>query len=474
VLATGLPRKPGTVLLVLDERLSREKTVLLNRVINTLRTFTTVEVLPGTVEETALLAKMEKGNYDIAFLPWHNYLSATRVEAHWGLTRTSGPTVAGYFCEAVYPKDLSEHPENLRAILFDFANLQSAEIAVLVKSLQKDSLRSGIKPLLDLDAKIYVENWYGSQGLGNRVDSILGLSELSDAKWMKRSNSMRICLNALWSLIYEEGPGKGDLTPNLFAPKAYFQVACDRDKTVFRLCYTTTNGCSPKEAMTGYWPNSKSPTSPTQLLLRYGDALRVHTFANTQDIEIVVTFFPSAPSEQAHGQLHTVWIEPLAQNLFTEPAYEAPGPASPRLRPLPTGMSAEVTQLRSLQASLQTAPQPAQANSGELAKVIELQSILQKKEETIQELKSGGVGTAAPLPPPDAESLLEAFQEKYFDARFQIRQLELEIVALEKRGATPEELTNIRQKMEALANRESAWIKKLAGTIEMFKTARKK
>ncbi len=70
--------------------------------------------------------------------------------------------------------------------------------------------------------------------------------------------------------------------------------------------------------------------------------------------------------------------------------------------------------------------------------------------------------------------MIEAFQERYFDARFQIRQLELEIVAMEKKGGTPEEITNIRQKMEALANREQAWIKKLAGTLDMYKKAGKK
>ena len=45
---------------------------------------------------------------------------------------------------------------------------------------------------------------------------------------------------------------------------------------------------------------------------------------------------------------------------------------------------------------------------------------------------------------------------------------------MEKKGATDEEIKNIRLKMEALANREQAWIKKLAGTLEMYKTARKK
>jgi hypothetical protein len=472
-LATGLPKKPGNIVIVLDERLSREKTNSLTRVINTLRTFTTVELLTGKTTETALLTQLDKANYDLVFLPWHLYFSWSRAEAFWGLTRTSGPTVAGYFCENVPTKEFTEQPDSLRTLLFDFANLQGSEIALLVKSLQKDTLRSGIRPLLDVDAKIYVENWFGAQGLGNRIDSVLGLSEFSDPKWSKRGNSMRICLNALWSLIYEEGPGKGEMGATLFAPKAYFQVACDRDTAVFRLCYSSPSS-TPKDFANNYWPNSKTPTSPSQLLMRYADFVRVHTFANSSDLEVVVGFMGSAVSEQAHGQLHTVWVEPLAPHLFTEAAFEAPSPAAPRLRPLPNAMAEPKSALRSIHAALTSETPANPAPSSTEATVIELKSILKRKEETISELKSGGVGTASPLPPPDADSLLEAFQEKYFDARFQIRQLELEIVAMEKRGATPEEFTNIRLKMEALANREQAWIKKLAGTIELLKTARKK
>jgi hypothetical protein len=451
-------KKLGTIAIMLDERLSRERGTLLARVINSIRTFATVEMLSAATTEDQVLSKMERGQYDLILLPWYRYLAWTRVDAFWGLTRTSGPTVAGYFCEQVLPYEIGEQAQNLRAILLDFANLQNAEIQVILKSLQKDTSRAGIRPLLDSDAKIYVENWYGAQGLGTRIDSVLSLPEFSEPKWIKRKNSLRISLNALWSLVYEEGPGKGELVPTgAGVPKAYFQVACDREVALLRLCYSM-QGWSPKDAISTFWPNAKAPTAPAQLLLKYADFLRVHTFANGCDVEIVAGFFPSACSELAHGQIHSLWIEPMADNLLTERTFEVPGPASPRLRPLPSGALSKETQIRGV---------------GD-AKVIELQSILKKKEELIQELKSGGVGTSAPLPPPDAEQLLEAFQEKYFDARFQIRQLELEIVEMEKKGASSQDLTNIRLKMEALANRERSWIKTLAGTLETYRTARKK
>jgi hypothetical protein len=462
-------KRSGVIAVVVDERLSRERGAILTRTINSLRQITKVELLTGSYNEDQMLKKMEENSYDLVLLPWYRYLAWSRVEALWGLTRTSGPTTAGYFCEQLLPYEIEGQAGHSRAIFLDMANLQASEIQTLMKSLHKDLHRSGIKPLVDLDAKIYVENWYGSQGLGGRIDSVLQLSELHDPNWAKRSNSMRICLSALWSLIYEEGPGKGDLSAG-GPPKAYFQVAADREVAAFRLCYALP-GLNPKEAVSAFWPNPKMPAAPAQLLLKYADFVRVHTIAGTNDIEVVVGFFPSAPAEQAHNQVHTLWIEPIAANLFTEPLYETPSPVSPRLRPLPragapAGNARESGMMKSVTGTPPAAPVEAQDS-----KVIELQTLLQKRDATIQQMKQGGVSTASPLPPPDAESLLEAFQERYFDAKFQIRQLELEIVALEKKGATPEELVNLKQKMAAVANREQTWVKKLAETIENLKAA---
>jgi hypothetical protein len=495
--------RSGVIAIMVDERLSRERGAILTRIINSLRQFTKVELLGGSITEDQLIKKMETTNYDLVLLPWYRYLSWSRAEAFWGLTRTSGPTLAGYFCEQLLPYEIGEHAEHLRGIFLDFANLQTGEVHTIFKSLYKDVHRSGIKPLIDPDAKIYVEHWYGNQGLGTRIDSVLGLSEFQDPAWAKRTSAMRICLSALWSLIYEDGPGKTEFNQLTTAnvPKAYFQIAADREVAVFRLGYSLPNSSS-KDAIAVFWPNPKLPAAPAQLLLKYADFVRVHSVAGTNDIEVVVGFFPSAVAEQAHGQVHTLWVEPIAANLFTEPFFEAPGPNSPRLRPLPHG-SAYVKDPRDNNIRAVNSPgSAANQNSGPIlrpstgaanqnsglvprpvttttaateeqptAKIIELLSIIQKREATIQELKSGGVSTAQPLAPPDPESLPEAFQERYFDAKYQIRQLELEIVALEKRNATPEEINNLKQKMAALANREASWIRKLASTIETFRAA---
>ena len=112
MLGSGLPRKPGNICIVMDDRIPRERTSMLNRVINSLRTFTTVDTLGETTSEDMLLQKLQSKPYDLVLLPVHYYLAWKRVEAFWGLTRTSGPATAGYFSEPldVIIMHMVDHP----------------------------------------------------------------------------------------------------------------------------------------------------------------------------------------------------------------------------------------------------------------------------------------------------------------------------------------------------------------------------
>ena len=60
------------------------------------------------------------------------------------------------------------------------------------------------------------------------------------------------------------------------------------------------------------------------------------------------------------------------------------------------------------------------------------------------------------------EDLLSQFQKRFFEARFQIRQLELKIDALEKTPhPDPTILQDLRLQSEAILNRQNAWIQQL-------------
>lgn len=470
-------QKLGKIAFVVDERLSREKSAILTRIINSLRVIATIELISGSIEEDRLLDKLEADKYDLVFAPWYRYVAWSRIEAFYGLTRTSGPTFAGYFCEPILPYEIGETAEHLRAILFDFANLHTSEINLLVKMLIQDTKRSGLRPFFESNTPIYCENWFGSQGLGIRTDAVLSLPGILNTEWIKRSSALRICIGALWSLVYEEGPGKGEFTQMTTSrtPKAYFQIGMDGACLAMRLCYSMP-AWSPKDTLNIFWPNPKKPTSPAQLLLRYSDMIRVHTIPDAADVEVVIAFFNTAAAECSPEQIHTYWIEPVAANLVHEIPFEAPSPNSPHLKALP--MPELQTAVK--KTSLKTEDDERKEKAKErfifeaAAKIRELKKVISDRDEMIKELRSGGVGTAPPLPPPDAEALLDAFQERYFEARFQIRQFEIQIAALEEKGGTPQEAEALRQKMTNLITREKIWLRKIAQTLETHREMKKK
>ncbi len=459
----------------MDERLTRDRRGLLSRVISSTRHFANVQIINGEVTEEELIFRLTKESFSLVLAPWHLYFKWSKVEAFYGLTRSSGPTFAGYVCDPIDPSEIGSQTSHLRTICLDFADTHPHEAALLIQSLMQDSHRTGIRPLLDPTASVYCENWYGGQGLGARTDSVMQLPEIAGTEWALRSSPIRLVLGALWSLVYEEGSGKSELTQAINGaktPRAYFQLGADAKTLVFRLWYLSP-GSTAKGALAAFWPDPARPSAASQLLLKYADFLRVHTVTDGQEVEVTTGLFKSAAADKAHRRFHSFWVEPVSPNLITEVPFQAPGPDAPHLKALPAAAPSEFGK-----------PRVAPGGEGDdkakerfifeaAVKIRDLKKSLADREELIRDLKAGGVGTSAPLPPPDAEGLLEAFQQKYFESRFQIRQFELQIAEMERKGATVQEVETLRLKMSALAAREDAWIRTLTGTLKSYRDAKK-
>jgi hypothetical protein len=465
--------KKHSIAFVIDDRVSREKIAILTRAVNTLRQTFMVELIKGNeTTEELLLQRIQSESFDLVLAPLHRYQTWNRIEAFFGANRTGGATFAGYFCEPLTTDQLPDPSGQARRIVLDFVNLTPSELLILIRGLIGEQTRSGLKPLVEVNTSIHCESWYGSQGQGSRTDHVLALPEISGTPWTKRSASIRILLSSLWGLVYEEGSGKVEVPQSrgTKTPKAYFQVAADTQSLFLRLIFQNASHFTSKEALRQFWPDKASPTKAAQLLGKYSDMIRVITIPESAQVEVVVGLFNSAPSEKAPEQAHTIWIEPLAAKHMTELPFEAPSPQSPHLKALPTVSvtDAKPRKVEDLDASKSRVILDA------TAKIKELTNKVDEQTGVIQELRSGGIGTAPPLPPPDAEALLEAFQQRYFDAKLQIRQFEVQIVEYHKRGATPQEIETLRQKMDAVANRQKAWIKKLMETLESFREVMKK
>lgn len=467
-------RKLGTIALVMDERISREKSQILMRAVNALRAHAQVLLLGGGTTEDELIRKMEDQPLSVVLVPWHRYLTWTRAEAFFGLSRTSGPCYAGYFAEPVRPGELGEPADYQRAMLFDFANLSVSEMLALIRAAAVEPARSGIRPLLEPTTPVYCENWFGAAGHGARMESILALPELAIPTWQPRAAAVRIVLQALWSLVYEEGSGKGELPQSIWAksPRAYFQFAADRRAMVLRLC-TPMISWNPKAAIQAFWPDPRRPTAAAQLLTRYADWVRVHVVSETTDIEVTAGFLPGAPADRAPESMRTLWIEPIAPQLVTEIPFEAPGPQAPHLRPLPGAP----TPGRPLGAGTNPLSESDEKAARErfifnaAVKLRELKAALDDKEHQLQELRMGGIGTAAPLPPADAESLLHAFRERCRDVAADIRRVETELREAERAGGKAVE--TLRARLASLHHQERDWVDLLERALQSLRHARR-
>jgi len=461
--------------MIFDERLSRERSQILIRTVNAIRRFAIVELLKGNATEDMVLTRMKSKKYQLVLAPWYRYFMWNRVEGFLGAARSQGPTFCGYFADSLTSFELEEM-ECLgfqRSILLDLFHLKQNEAASLVKSLLFENSRSGIKTLLTPGTPIYYESWFSNQGLGTRLDQIAKLPSLDQMEWAKRKTAIRICIEAFWTLIYEEGPGKSDLANAMTEkrPKAYFQIAFDERCLLLRLC-TLMPSWSHRDALLQFKSNSKNPTSAAQLMLRYADAVRVHPISDTGEIEITLFLFSSQPAELFPLDVHTVWVEPLNSTLIEEKPYMATSPNEPTLTPLPeTG---------SHQASLTQRDETSKTRDRMLyeaaLKIKDLRQSLSEKEETLKELRSGGVGpgTHHRLSPPDAEALLDTLTERFKESRESIASLEHAMNEALTKGATPLAIERLRARIVNQHEREGRWIKQIHKILTNFKQTENK
>ncbi len=329
--------KPFTIGFVTDPCLSREKTQIALRALNTLRNFAEIRYYPGTLSEEELVERVKQETLDLLLVPWHAYLHYQKLEAQFGLTRTHGPTMAGYFAEDVSPVELQEEDHHFRAILIDLNRLATGEASNIIRSLLRDSTRWGLRALLQPATNLHFETWTAQIGLGFRIDTILNLPEIANGHWAKRANSVRVLVSALWSLIFDNGPGKADRQRNGAdrTARAYFEVGVDAHCLGIRLCYVET-GWKAKDVLHQFWPGALTPSTAGQIVFQYSDLVRVHVDPESSEIEVVCTLFPSGPAERAMDLLRTLWIEPLSNMTRLERFTESPETQEHFHRPLVT------------------------------------------------------------------------------------------------------------------------------------------
>jgi hypothetical protein len=324
-------------------------------------------------------------------------------------------------------------------------------------------------PWLEPSSEIRSDLWYDGQTLGARMDAIMELAPLSARGWNTRANSIRILASALWGLVFKENCGLPPMRKptNRNNPRGGLQIGISNQCLVFRLCYSAPMS-TPKDTIDYFWPRANEPSSAAQLLTRYADVLRVHRILGTKEIEVTAVLFRSAGAEKAPQFLQTYWIEPLQGKVIVEAPFPLEHELPPKCVPLDAvgviGLNEPDANTLMLQTSIE-----------ELKTTIaEIKGQLGAREAYITELRAGGIGTAAPLAPPDGDSLLEAFCQRFNSLHEEITEI-LEKTAAppaERAPQTPIETLFLKRRLAELWAREEAWVRRFSEMIRHYQEDR--
>ncbi|MEN9722423.1 MAG: hypothetical protein RJB38_409 [Pseudomonadota bacterium] len=375
------PTQRPTITVVTDPSLGRERQASLLKTWAMLRKIADVTILPTKTTEFHLLDHLERHQPQLTLLPWQHYLSWSRIEGYYGLTRTSGPTIAGYFGGPTDRQEIGSVNLYHRLILLDLFSTSPIERLRLIHALLHDRLRSGLRPLVSSKALRYYESWKGNHPPGLTVDSLVSLPALREAPWKNRLPSIQLIALSLWNLAFEDGRAlaRSDWIKKIQSNRvrAYFELTLDHNILAFRVCYQQQPN-SARSIIEDFWPDTLQAHTPFRRILEQNvDLLRIHPIAERSEIEIVVSLFKSGAKERPSSELRSLWIEPLAMHLVKEMP-SAPEDEDSDSIPLPsmtmTGVDEQVIDLNRAQRQISW-----------------LEEQLDERDKQIKELLTGGL-----------------------------------------------------------------------------------
>lgn len=460
------------VLFIFDEKATRERKSMLTQLVYGLRGLVKVTLLSGTSTEQAVLKKLESESFDLILLPLRNYFEWNKLEAAFGMSRTSGPTIAAYFIEKTTLQDLPHQVPFIRAIVLDFHRMIPAEAGTIVRALASDKTRSGLAPLLQKDTPIYYDIWTQTREMGIHFDALLGTKEWQETEWREATHTLRVALCHAWSFLFDARAAKSELVGAQGGKiaRAYFQAAFQSNLLAIRIIAQVPS-LTAKSVIDQFWPTFAHASSPVRGMLEQADVVRVHAIQETQDLELTLLWLPTRPSRDYPHELRTLWIEPLSQSCFVEPPFLT---------------SADDPKLKPLTARDRGKEQRAPGNEGDvLARpsdraLLELQYKMQTlrnqvadQEELIRELRAGGIGQSFRLEMPDAPALIDALEERFSQAHSHLNTMCERARALQNQNnQSPQESEALRLKITEMSDRLADSAGRLALLLKEYKRLR--
>ena len=273
-----------------------------------------MEVLSSTLTENEVVEYLEKNPCSLILLPWYKYLAWKKIENHFGALRMQGPTVAGYFADAILPFEFSKIPNFNRLILLDFYRFEQNEIEAMIITLSTEESRAGISSFLEKNTQIFHTKWYQQDHSNTRcVDAAMSIPLFKTTQWSNRTSEIRIYLTALWIMVFKDrhfvqgSESCGEI-----------EILEANKRLLIRLSFEHQE-LTLKHTMEQLWPNdSQDKDEIIRELVRHSDFLRIQHFPESHQVEILAFFTPDAPSIRYPGEIRGLWIEPLKNKFLAQ------------------------------------------------------------------------------------------------------------------------------------------------------------
>jgi hypothetical protein len=318
------PNSNPKIAFIYDDRLSHDRKTVFTRTMTILKSKLNMEVLPSTLSEAEVIEHFTHHSYSLILLPWYKYLAWKKIESHFGALRMQGPTVVGYFADAILPFEFSKMPNFNRMILLDFYRLDQTEIEMMIHSLSREERKSGLSAFVDKNTQIFHSSWYNHDHASTRcVDSAMSIPLLKSAQWSGRMPALRIYLTALWTLCFRERHSMQSTESC-----AELEISEVNKRLAIKLVFESRE-LTLKHTMDHLWPaDAQNKDGSVRELVRNSDFLRVSHFPESHLVEMTAFFTPDAPSKHYPGEVRGFWVEPL-KNKFLKIDEDLPGKRIP-------------------------------------------------------------------------------------------------------------------------------------------------
>ena len=398
---------PKRILYVPDATLASDSRYKIGRSFVQLKAYNCkVEPWKFKPTEQDILKAVRENPPDILLAPWRLYLDWKKIEGEFGFSRVHGPTFCGYFTKPIKSEQIINQLDERRALLIDFYRLLPQEAALLLSTLAHPECRSSVCHHFKEDTPIFYEDWYENEGLTHRADLISGILDQIQPEWIVRMHAIRICLFSFWSLVFDYGPGKENVFRSSTHPnskKARLEFAADSVHLMFKITFEKPSQYS-SYSFKQFWLDQLDATHPAQMLLRFSDAVEVHTVSESEQIEIKIHFFFSNSASKDFSSLKTAFLEPISNTSVNVGKSEGNFIEYQKKKPEVIDRSAEKEEAQKELFQKQI------ANTNQL--IDTLKEEINTLKDKIAEYKLGGVGLKNLYSKEDIKSVVTLFQNE--------------------------------------------------------------